>query len=72
MNVGELKKLLKDVDNDRPILNQVVDQEGKAWFVFLTIDAEVNLNWNPNPVIFTLSHPNLKKLLLFDDDGDIK
>lgn len=57
--VGELKKILQDLPDDRLIISQVVGSEEGAWNMQSEFCKKVQ---NGEISVITLKHPDLKKL----------
>lgn len=57
--VGELKKLIKNLPNDRLIVPQVVSTDNTAWNCYAKFKDKIH---NSNISCLTLYHPQLKTL----------
>lgn len=60
-NVGQLRKALEGLPDDRPILAQVVSTNGQAWNLMCEFTADPKfLKWAS---VMTMKHPELTSLV---------
>ncbi len=61
-NIAGLRQAIAELPDETPIITQVVDGSGGAWMMSLDVGMPPGFRWGVNPVCFTASHPDLKKL----------
>lgn len=62
-NVGQIREAIKDLPDDHVIMAQVVDQQGAAWNMHMTLYTNVKGRF---PTSIVMSHPDLKILPEFN------
>lgn len=62
-NIGQLRKAIEGLDDEMPVLSQVIGEEDGAWNMFL----EGGVPDRMNSFVFQMSHPDLKRLPDWED-----